>query len=73
MQIETLPSFPKHCNPFNHDLYHVGAFAGPSGRDETICFMFEKYGGSDGPNNYIIVVDCVTGQRIKVTFDRRGN
>lgn len=69
MLVETLESFPPGENPFLHDAIHMGQFAGGSIASHTTsdpCIMFAKH----DHNEYVIVVDCATGQRIKVTFDR---
>ena len=66
MIITTLDSFPAGDNPFKHDMYHMGTYLGGSGHDMDVCIMFAKH----EHNDYIIVVDTVTGQRIKINFDR---
>ncbi len=66
MKMQTLESFPPNQNPFHYDAYHMGTYLGGSGKDTSVCIMFAAH----KENNYIIVIDCVTGQRIRLDFDR---
>lgn len=56
---ELLPNFPPNSNPFHHDAYHMGTTLG------TNCtILFANH--SDKECEYIIVVNTVTGERLKI-------
>ena len=66
MQIEQLKPMnvaehPTPLNPFHQDLYHMGEYLG------TNCaVMFPNHNKSPCP--YLIVIDRLTGERIKITM-----
>lgn len=60
MRISNLKSFPANENPYLHDSYHMGVSVG-----KNIEIMFEKH----DHNNYIIIVEKTTGERLKVEFE----
>ena len=69
MKTEQMPPFPAGCNPFHHDLFHMGTYIGTS-----LCIMYASHSIGD----YIIVVNIETGERIKVilneeTAEKSGN
>ena len=59
MEITKLESFPPKENPFWHDLFHMGQAVG-----KNIMIMYSQHEN----NNYIIVINTDTGERIKITM-----
>lgn len=57
---------PQHaggCNPFHHDLYRMGTRIG-----SNCIVMFEHH----EHQNYIIVCNTVTGERLAIELDENG-
>ncbi len=61
MQVKTLESFVPNVNLFLQDAYHMGTKIG-----ENCIIMFEKF--DNEIQKYIIVINPITGERIKITF-----
>jgi hypothetical protein len=61
---EVLDPIPAMENPFNHDFYHMGA---PFGKG--IMLMYDHH--ADGVLNYFIIVDTLTGERIRFTRETK--
>jgi hypothetical protein len=66
MQIEqmermTIDNTP--INPFNQDFYHMGTLIG-----KNVTVMFEKF--ARDMHNYIIVINTITGERIRINLDK---
>jgi hypothetical protein len=55
---ETMKSFPPKSNPYHHDLFHMGARV-----DDRWEVMYPSHEDS----KYIIVIDKITGERLKIT------
>lgn len=61
MRTEILKSFPPNVNPFTQDIENMGQYLG------TNCAVM--YGNfEDKECRYLIVIDIVTGERIKIIF-----
>lgn len=58
-----LSAFPANSNPFNYDAYHMGQSFGTN-----VIIMMPNHDTEYCP--YLIVVNTVTGERIKVLFDK---
>lgn len=61
MTTEQLSPFPAGCNPFHHDLFHMGTYIGTS-----LCIMYASHNIGD----YIIIVNIETGERTKLIFNK---
>lgn len=57
-----LSKFPENANPYSHDAYHMGKSIG-----SNVHIMFPNHDSEYCP--YVIVINAVTGERIKVLFD----
>jgi len=58
-EVETMMSFPENSNPFRYDSYHMGVEIG-----NNVTAMFAS--NQDGSIDYVILVNKVSGRRIKV-------
>lgn len=63
MKVNRRPSFPRDCNPFEHDTFRMGT---DIGRNITIMYAAHKAEYCE----YIIIVDKTTGERISVDFNK---
>lgn len=61
MKVENLESFPANENPFHHDDYHMGHRIG-----KNIMIMYAKH--ADAVHTYVILVNPMSGERIRVTL-----
>jgi hypothetical protein len=59
--VEPLPPFPAGENPYHHDFFNMGT---PVGNNLTIMFAATNKEFA----KYIIIVNNVTGERIKVSI-----
>ena len=57
-----LSAFPENANPYAHDAYHMGQSIGSNAH-----IMLPNHNSEYCP--YVIVINTVTGERIKVLFD----
>lgn len=63
MKITELDSFPPNSNPFKHDHYRMGHYIG-----KNVIIMMEKFDNEH--QNYIIVIDKVTGKRVRIELEK---
>jgi len=61
MKIESLLSFPAGDNPFCYDAFHMGMTVG-----SNVIVMMPNHSREECP--YLIIVNTVTGERIRVSF-----
>ena len=61
MQTSEMAPIPADTNPFLHDLFHMGMEIG-----HNVTIMYAKH----KDNDYIIVIDKTTGERLRVNFTR---
>lgn len=63
MNIITQPmeSIPPNSNPFRHDMYHMGI---PIAKNCMIMYSNDK----EGKCGYIIIVNSITGERLRVSL-----
>ena len=66
MKIETLKPMVKSeneiLNPFTQDMYHMGTNIG-----SNVVVMMKNH--VEEECKYLIVVDCKTGERVKISFE----
>jgi len=62
MYTEEMPSFPPNSNPFNHDLFHMGTKLGNN------CMIMHSNHTTE-KCDYLIIVNTVTGERLRVALD----
>ncbi len=60
MKSENLEPIPQNSNPFHHDAYHMGTRVA-----SNVTIMHATHPSEKAA--YVIVVNNVTGKRIKVT------
>jgi hypothetical protein len=60
-----MKSYPPNCNPFHHDMFHMG-----TNLVRGWMVMHEGFvpDGSQFPLRYVEMVNFITGQRFKVSF-----
>lgn len=66
--VREIESFPPGCNPFHHDAYHMGKSIGED------CVIMHSYLDKDHRSQvrYLIIVDIVTGRRLRVELPYLG-
>lgn len=61
MTVSHIPSFPINENPFNYDLYNMGTPVG-----NNLMVMYDKHPSEKV--DYVIIVNILTGERIKINI-----